>query len=149
MISFAILLRKSASDCDEKSRLRPVNGLILLNLGEIALKVIWTPTCRTEANIPANIITAAKGANAGRIMERISPDNVKMMSIDNSFLCARSRKIWDISCRIASRIMGLVATRVSTIPASKAAEDSSLLKATCPSSLDSLRFFSVGTSVFS
>ena len=32
MISFAILLRKSASDCDEKSRLRPVNGLILLNL---------------------------------------------------------------------------------------------------------------------
>jgi len=40
MISFAILLRKSASDCDEKSRLRPVNGLILLNLGEIALKVI-------------------------------------------------------------------------------------------------------------
>ena len=149
MISFAILLRKSASDCDEKSRLRPVNGLILLNLGATALKVIMTPTCRTEANIPANIITAAKGANAGRIMERISPDNVKILSIDNSFLCARSLKIWDISSRIASRIMGLVATRVSTIPASKAAEDSSLLKATCPSSLDSLRFFSVGTSVFS
>ena len=76
MASFAILLRKSARDCEEKSRLRPVSGLILLNFGASALNVIWTPTCRTEAKIPTKIMTAAKGANAGRIVESISPDNV-------------------------------------------------------------------------